>query len=344
MRWTRSMTLLGVHAEGEIGKVLTGGVLPGEVPGGTMLAKLRHLNEVDDSLRRFCVLAPRGTPEASVNLLLPPCEAEAHAGFIVMQPDQCHAMSGSNAICVATALLETGMVPMTEPETELVLDTAAGLVRARATCRDGRCEKVSLAMPASFAEALDVAVDVPGLGQVRLDIAFGGVFYALVDPAPLGLSIGPASARRLVEAGMTILAAARAQIVPEHPERPGLRGLAYLMWCGLDGEGSRNATVMPPGRLDRSPCGTGSSARLAVLHARGQAAADTRQVFRSAIGTRFEALIEGVTRVAGRPAILPRIAGRGFMFSREEIGLDPADPFPLGHALSDSWGPGAAEL
>lgn len=334
------MTLIGVHAEGEIGKVLTGGVLPGEVPGGTVLEKLRHLEEVDDRLRRFCVLAPRGTPEASVNLLLPPCEPGAHAAFIVMQPDRCHAMSGSNAICVATALLETGMVPMSEPVTELVLDTAAGLVRARATCRDGRCEKVSLAMPASFAEALDVELEVPGLGRVWLDIAFGGVFYALVDPAPLGLSIGPADARRLVETGMAILEAAQARIVPEHPERPGLRGLSYLMWCGADEEGPRNATVMPPGRLDRSPCGTGSSARLAVLHARGLAAQGMAEVFRSAIGTRFEASIEGIASVAGRPAILPSIAGRGFVFSREEIGLDPADPFPLGHALSDTWGPG----
>lgn len=342
MRWTRSVSLIGVHAEGEIGKVLTGGVLPREVPGATMLARLRHLNEVDDRLRRFCVLAPRGTSEASVNLLLPPCEPGADAGFIVMQPDQCHAMSGSNAICVATALLETGMVPMTGPLTELVLDTAAGLVRAQASCRDGRCESVSLAMPASFAEALDVVVEVAGLGQVRLDVAFGGVFYALVDPAPLGLSIDPGSARRLVELGMRILEAARAQIVPEHPERPGLRGLAYLMWCGHDDQGPRNATVMPPGRLDRSPCGTGSSARLAVLHARGAARQGAAQVFRSTIGTRFEAMIEGVASVAGRPAVLPRIAGRGFVFSREEIGLDPADPFPHGHALSDTWGPGLA--
>lgn len=339
MRWRRSLTLLGVHAEGEIGRIVTGGVLA--VPGATMLAKLRHLNEVDDSLRRFCVLEPRGGPNASVNLLLPPCDPKADAGFLVMQPDRCHAMSGSNAICVATALLETGMVPMREPETMVTLDTAAGLVRARARCREDRCERVTLDMPTSFVVALDVPVEVPGLGRLRVDVAFGGVFYALCDPAPLGLTIAPGSARALVEAGMRVLTAAQRALTPEHPERPGLAGLAYLMWCGADPEGPRNATVMPPGRLDRSPCGTGSSARLAVMHARGQVSEGTTTVFRSTIGTRFVAEIAGATTIAGRPTILPRISGRAWIFSREEIGLDPDDPFPLGHTLSDIWGPGA---
>jgi proline racemase len=339
MRWQRMVHLVGVHAEGEIGRIVTGGIMP--PPGATVLDKLRHLNEIDDSVRRFCVLEPRGGPNASVNLLFEPCHPGADAAFIVMQPDQCHAMSGSNAICVTTMLLETGMVPMEEPETVVTLDTAAGLVHAVATCRGGRCEKVALAMPASYAEALDVPVEVAGIGTVRLDIAFGGVFYALCDPAQLGLSIDPASARTLVETGMRILKAARRVHSPEHPERPGLRGLAYLMWCGGDAEGLRNATVMPPGRLDRSPCGTGSSARLAVMHARSETSEGAATIFRSTIGTRFEAAITGLAEVAGRPAILPRIAGRAFIFSIEQIGWDPADPFPLGHALSDVWGPGA---
>lgn len=340
MRWVRSLTLIGVHAEGEIGRVVTGGVLA--VPGATMLEKLRHLNEVDDRLRRFCVFEPRGGPNASVNLLLPPCEPAAQAGFVVMQPDGCHAMSGSNAICVTTALLETGMVPMHEPESEVVLDTAAGLVRARARCEDGRCRMVTLDMPASFVEALDVPVTVPGLGEVRIDIAYGGVFYALLDPAQFDLDISPRTARRLVDLGMRVLQAAQRRYAPEHPERPGIRGLAYLMFCGQDEEGPRNATVMPPGRLDRSPCGTGSSARLAVMHARGRIAPGEPVTFRSTIGTRFLVEFAGTAEVAGRTAVLPRVGGRGWIFSREEIGLDPEDPFPLGHALSDIWGPGLA--
>lgn len=340
MRWTRTIELVGVHAEGEIGRIITGGVL--DVPGATVLEKLRWLNEEDDSLRRFCVLEPRGGPNASVNLLLPPCEQGADAAFIVMQPDQCHAMSGSNAICVTTALLELGILPMTEPMTIVTLDTAAGLVKASAQCRDGRCEKVSLDMPASFVHALEVPIDVPELGPVLVDIAFGGVFYVLVDPVTVGLTIDPGSARRLVDVGMAILAAARAQIVTEHPTRPGLKGLAYLMWCGEDELGPRNATVLDPGRLDRSPCGTGSSARLAVMHRRKQVDVGGGRIFRSTIHTRFEAQVTGITEVAGRPAILPRITGRAWIYSREQIGLDPTDPFPLGHALSDVWGPGLA--
>ena len=342
MRWQRAIGLVGVHAEGEIGRVIVSGVL--DVPGRTVIEKLAWLNGPGDGLRRFCVFEPRGTPWGSVNLLLPPSSPEVDAGFIVMQPDRCHAMSGSNAICVTTVLLELGIVPMQEPVTSVTLETAAGLVRAHATCRDGKCERVTLDMPASFVDALDAPVLVEGFGAVPVDIAFGGVFYALVDPARLGLAIEPGAARELVEVGMRILKAAQAQHRPQHPDRPGLRGIAYLMWCGRDAEGPRNATVMAPGRLDRSPCGTGSSARLAVLHARGAAAVGDRCTFRSTIGTRFEAELAGTAVVAGRSAVLPRLSGRGWIYSREEIGLDPSDPFPVGHLVADIWGPGAGEL
>jgi proline racemase len=261
-----------------------------------------------------------------------------------MQPDRCHAMSGSNAISVTTMLLETGVVAMREPETVVILETAAGLVRAHARCRDGKCERVSLTMPPAFVVTLDAPVAVEGLGTVAVDIAFGGVFYALVDPAPLGLAIAPGAARDLVATGMRILAAVQAQHHPHHPSEPGLDGIAYLMWCGHDAEGLRNATVMPPGRLDRSPCGTGSSARIAALHARGEATVGNHFSFRSTIGTRFEAEFAGTTMVRDLPAVLSRLSGRGWIYSREEIGLDPTDPYPLGHLMSDIWGPGAGEL
>lgn len=338
MRWSRALTLVGVHAEGEIGRIVTGGVLP--PPGRTMQERLAWLNGTEEGarLRRFLTREPRGWPAMSTNLLLPPCEDEAQAGFVILQPDQAHAMSGSNAICTATALLELGMVPVAEPETELVLDTAAGLVRARVACAEGRARQVMLDMPASFVEADGLALEVEGLGRVELALAFGGVFYALVDPAPLGLAIEPGAARRLAETGVRILEAARRRWRPVHPERPAIAGIAYLMWCGEGPEGPRNATVLLPGRLDRSPCGTGSSARLALEHARGRIHPGERRTFRSAIGTRFLAELAGTTELAGRPAVLPRIAGRAWLYSREELGLDPEDPFPEGLALSDLWG------
>lgn len=339
MRWQQVLEGWNVHAEGEIGVVITGG-LPA-LAGRTMLERLRHLEEVDDRLRRFLTLAPRGRPDASVVLLPPATEPGADTGFLVLQPDRTHAMSGSNAICAVTCLLETGIVPMVEPETVVRLDTAAGLVAARAECRGGRCRRVRLAMPWSFALALDRELVVPGIGRVRLDLAFGGVFYALVEAPALGLRVVPEEARRLVELGMRIFACAAEHFRPEHPERPGLAGLAYLMWCDRDDAGRPvNATVMPPGRLDRSPCGTGTSARLAAAFARAQMQPGEALEVRSVIGTRFEARILEVGRVADHPAIRPEIAGRGFLFGRTTFALDPEDPL-VPFALPDVYGPGA---
>ncbi|MCB1883883.1 MAG: proline racemase family protein [Geminicoccaceae bacterium] len=327
------LSLLNVHAAGEIGRVILDGAPA--VPGASVADKLRYLNEVDDGLRRFCTNEPNGFCQMSTNLLLPPIESGTDAGFIVLQPDAAHAMSGSNAICVTTALLETGRVAMREPETVVRLDTAAGIVEARARCEGGRARSVRLAMPWSFAEALDAEIEAAGLGRVRVDLAFGGVFYALVDPAPLGLEIRPEAAGRLARVGMRILDAVRARHRPVHPERPGIRGVAYLMFRGQDGH---NATVMPPGRIDRSPCGTGSSARLAAAHARGEVGAGYEAAFRSILGTRFGARILAEGRVAGRPAVRPEIEGEGTVYGREDLWLDPPENARPSDCWGDCWG------
>lgn len=338
MRPNQALRLVAVHAEGEIGKVIVDGAP--EIPGRSVQDKLVHINTRDDGLRRFCVLEPRGGPQMSINLLLEPTEPGTDAGFIVMQPDACHAMSGSNAICVTTALLETGRVAMQEPETRLVLDTAAGPVPVVATCRAGKCERVRLDMPWSFVVEDGLSFEVEGLGRVEAAIAFGGVFYLLVEAAPLGLGIAPGSARRLVDAGMAILAEAQRRWQPAHPERPGIKGLAYLMFMA-ETEGRRtNATIMPPGRVDRSPCGTGSSARLALLHARRKVENDAALAFHSIIGSRFDAGIGAMGEVAGRPAIRPWISGRGWIYAEETLLVDARDPFLEGHALADVYGPG----
>jgi proline racemase len=340
------LSTVDAHCEGEIGRVVTGGAPV--IPGATMLDRMAWLNagrgSPGDDLRRFLVFEPRGMAHQTVNLLQPPCDASADAGFIVLQADRAHGMSGSNAICVVTVLLETGMVRMEEPETVVRLDTPAGLVVARATCASGKCVRVALDMPPSFALALDQVVAVPGIGDVTLDVAFGGVFYALVDVASLGRSIEPLHLRALVEAGSAIRAAAQAQLAPVHPTQPGLSGFAYTMFCGTDAEGWRTCTIVNPGRADRSPCGTGSSARLAAAHARGAARIGERIVSRSILGSRFDVSITAETRVGERPAILPRIEGRGWIHGTAQLALDPSDPFPLGFALPDAWGPGLADL
>ena len=338
MQWDRSITMVQVHCQGEIGKVLVAGA--SDIPGATMLEKMNHINRVDDSLRRFVTLEPRASVNMSVNILLPPTSADADAGFIVLQADRAHPMSGSNCICVVTALLETGRVSMVEPETTVRLDTPAGLVVATARCEAGRCLSVSLDNVPAFVEALDVPIATTRWGTIQADIAFGGVFYALVDVEQVGLSIAPQHARALAEAGLEIKALLADKVHVHHPQIPGLDEIAYVMFRSREADGAiRTCTTLPPGRVDRSPCGTGSSANLAVLHARGEIATGESRVSRSIIGGEFVASVRATTTVGDRAAILPRITGQGWIYGVETLRMDARDPAMTGFALSDTWGP-----
>jgi proline racemase len=343
VRAQRVLSAVEVHAEGEQASVYLGGVL--DLPGATMAAKLRHVNEVDDRLRRLLCFEPRGKAQMSVDIVFPPSDPDADAAFLILQADRAHAMSGSNTICVVTALLETGSIAMQEPETTVVLETAAGLVRAVATCRDGRCERVTLDGVPSFVAALDVPLEVPGHGEVTVDIAYGGCFYVLADAGQFGLHVRAEDARGLVDAGTAVHRAARGAVAVQHPTIPAIDFISYVMLTGDDdpaGGQLRGTTVLPPGRLDRSPCGTGTSARLACMAARGQAAVGDRFTARSVIDSRFEVALIGTDSVGERPAVLPRIAGRGFVYGLHQTLVDPADPFPTGFVLSDTWGPDLA--
>lgn len=337
MRWSKTVTLIEAHAEGEVGRIVTGGVI--DVPGRTIADKLVHINEVDDSLRRFLVFEPRASAQMSTCLIFPPTRPDADVAFMILQGDKAHAMSGSNSICLTTVLLETGMLPMVEPETVVRIETASGLVTARATCHNGKCERVALTMNPSYADQLDAVVDVAGFGKVKVDIAYGGIFYALVDPAQLGLEIRPDQAKKLVEAGSAIQRAVNAQLVIAHPEIESIKGISYTMFNSFNEAGElKGATIMPPGRIDRSPCGTGNSARLAVAAARGLAKPGDSFTARSIIDSTFEVTYASDTTVAGRPAVQPIISGRGWIHGIHQIGADPTDPYPLGYTVSDTWG------
>lgn len=345
MRWKRTLQLIDVHCEGEIGKVAVGGVP--KIPGETIAEQLHWLNNdpKGQELRRFLVLEPRGAPIGSVNLLLPAKNPKADAGFVILQPDQAHASSGSNSICITTALLESGIVEMNEPETTVVLDTAAGLVTATATCRDGRCERVKLTMVPSFVHELDVSLDTEQWGRITFDLSYGGIFYALVDVGQIGLTIDKANARGLVEAGMILKEEINRRIPVVHPEIPAISGVAYVMFRDVDPDGAiRTCTTMWPGRVDRSPCGTGSSSNLATLHARGKVKVGDVLTSRSIIGSEFEVGFKELTEVAGRPAVIPTISGRGFTFGLHQVALDPFDPLAEGFALTDVWGPSAGSI
>lgn len=343
MTFDKALDILLVHCQGESGNVLIYGAP--DIPGATILDKMNHLNNVDPSLRLFLTREPRAQVVHTTNLLLPPTRPDADAAFIVLQPDRAHPMSGSNCICVVTALLETGRVAITGPETVVRLDTAAGLIVARARCENGRCLSVSLDNVPAFVQQLDVVIDTPKWGRISGDIAFGGVFYAQIDVDQVGLRIVPEAARALAEAGTEIKALLAEQVTVSHPEIPGLNEIAYVMFRDYQPDGSVvTCTTLKPGRVDRSPCGTGSSANLAILHARGQARTGDKRVSRSIIGGTFTAEILGETTVAGRPAVLPRITGQGYVFGRQQLRLDPQDPFAQGFAMSDTWGPQVGEL
>jgi proline racemase len=331
------VTVVGCHAGGEIGNVVTGGVLPPD--GETVFERMLALR-ADDSLRRLLLREPRGSVAVHANLIVPSQRSDCAAGFIIMEPTEYPPMSGSNAICVATVLLETGMVEMHEPETTLRLEAPAGVVEVAARCRNGRCESVELTNVPCFADRIDAALEVEGLGTVTVDVAFGGMWYAIADAAALGFALEPAEARELSRVGERIRVAAREQLPCVHPDKPEIAGVSIVeiaeQWRGV-GEVSRNAVVVAPGRLDRSATGTGLSARMAALHARGLMRAGDGMTHASVIGSTFDGRIVSETTVAGRPAIVPAIRGSAWITGIAQVFVDPDDPFPEGYLLTDTW-------
>jgi trans-L-3-hydroxyproline dehydratase len=337
MRARRTVTVVGCHAGGEIGNVVVGGVLP--PAGETVFEQMQTLAREGDWLRRVLLREPRGSVACHANLVVPPTRPDCDAGFIVMEPTEYPPMSGSNTICTTTVLLETGMVEMREPETTVRLEAPAGVVEVRAACRDGRCESVELTNVPCFADRLGAPVEVEGLGTVNVDVAYGGMWYAIADAAELGFAIEPHEARDLSVAGERIRAAAREQLPCAHPENPAIAGVVQIAapWEGV-GKVTRNAVVVAPGRLDRSATGTGLSARMAVLHARGLMRVGDEMTHASALGSTFDGRIVEETTVGGQPAIVPAIRGSAWITGITQVTIDPTDPFPDGYLLADTWG------
>jgi proline racemase len=340
MRWKRTLTVVGVHAEGEYGKVVTGGVV--DVPGKTMFDKMLYLRDREDGLRKFLLYEPRGAPVHSANLVLPSRNPRAALGYVIMESVEYPPMSGSNTICTVTAILETGILPMREPLTRLTLETPAGLIGVACRCRDGKVLEVKFRNVPAFVQHLGAPVEVEGLGTVTIDVAYGGMHYALVDAPALGLRLTPDEARDICDLGQKIKAAAKAQLRVVHPENPRIRDVTITEFTGpLVRKGkrltARNTVVVSPGRLDRSPCGTGTSARLAVMHARRQIRAGETFDHESIIGTHFASEIVGTARVGGKPAVVTTVAGRAWITSIGQYGYDADDPFPEGYTLADTW-------
>jgi proline racemase len=333
MRAKRVFHAVDSHTEGMPTRVITGGV--GVVPGATMFDRRRYFVEHLDHLRQLLMNEPRGHSAMSGAILQPPTRDDADWGVLFIEVSGCLPMCGHGTIGVATVLVETGMVEVTEPVTTVRLDTPAGLVVAEVAVEDGAAGAVTIRNVPSFAAGLDRKVEVPRLGPVRYDLAFGGNFYAIVELAELGLPFDRGQKQRLLDAGLAIMAAINEHDLPVHPANPQITGChhVYLAAPGSDARHSRHAMAIHPGWFDRSPCGTGTSARMAQLHARGELPLHTDFRNESFIGTEFTGRLVEETEVAGVPAVVPTITGRAWLTGTAQYFLDPADPFPAGFQL-----------
>jgi proline racemase len=314
-------------------RVVTGGV--GVVPGETMAQRRLHFVAHLDHLREFLVNEPRGHPAMSGAILQPPTRPDADWGVLFVEVSGCLPMCGHGTIGVATVLVETGMVEVTEPVTEVRLDTPAGLVVARVDVRDGRAERVTLRNVPAYAHELDAVVDVPGLGEVRHDLAYGGNFYAILPLASVGIPFERGEKDRILAAGLAVMDAINARRPPVHVTDPSVSGCKHVQFTapGRDGGHSRNAMVIHPGWFDRSPCGTGTCARMAQLHARGELGLGQDFVNESFIGTSFTGRLLEETSLGGRAAVVPTVSGRAWITGTAQYLLDPTDPFPRGFVL-----------
>ena len=347
---TGPIEVVGCHAEGEVGDVIVGGVAP--PPGATVWEQSRWI-ATDDRLRQLVGNEPRGGVFKHINLLVPATDPAADIGFIIMEPEDTPPMSGSNSMCVSTVVLETGILPMTEPTTTVTLQAPGGLVRVVADCRNGRVTGMTIRNVPAFVAARDLALDVDGIGTIRVDTAFGGDSFVMVDAADIGLTITPESARDLAELGARITRAANAQLRFDHPTTEW----AHFSFCQIAGPLERsddsgggtgtseftmtNTVVVEPGKLDRSPTGTGVSARMALLRAQDVMQVGDRLRMRSVIGSEFVGEIESDTTIGDAAlivdAIVPLVSGRAWRYGRFTYDVDPTDPWPLGYRLADTW-------
>lgn len=321
------------HTEGMPTRVITGGV--GVLPGASMAERRERFMAERDGLRRLLMREPRGHSAMSGAILQPPTDPRADVGVLFIEVSGCLPMCGHGTIGVATVLVETGMVTVTEPVTVITLETPAGLVEARVAVQDGAATSVTLRNVPSFVVELDAVVDVRGIGEVRYDMAFGGNFYAILRCQDLRIDFARQQAARMIDAGLAVMDAIAEQRPVAHPDRPDITGChhVYVAAPGSTARRSRHAMVIHPGWIDRSPCGTGTSARMAALHARGELPLHTDFVNESLIGSTFRGRLVGTEDVAGVTAVIPEVTGSAWVTGTANYLLDPTDPFPEGFDL-----------
>ena len=317
-----------------------------------MFEKAVYLERHADHIRKRMLNEPRGYPAMCANVILPACHPDAQAGYVIMEHIEYPGMSGSNTICVVTALLETGILPMIEPVTELTLEAPAGLIRVRAQCHTGKVRAVTFENVPAFVTQLDAIVEVPTLGAVRVDVAWGGMFYAIADAAQFGLRLTPDEGADITRITEMVKAAAAEQIPVVHPDNPSFTGISIAQLSGPAHDAAnsmRNAVTVSTGKLDwsksstwtgvldRSPCGTGTCARMATLHARGRLRLHEDFRHEGVLSTVFTGRLIGETRVGPYPAVIPTLTGSAWITGFAQYVVDPEDPFPNGWTVGDIW-------
>lgn len=334
MRFSKLLSAIDVHTAGNPERIVISGVPL--IPGKTMLEKARHVRDRLDHLRTLLVDEPRGHGNMYASFLLPPTMQEADYGVIFMENGGYPTMCGHGTIAICTALVEAGFVEPKEPETRIVLDTPAGLVRARVAVKNGRAYSVLFENVPSFLLGADVKVDVPGLGRLTIDIAYGGNFFAILPVESVGLDVVPECASDLTTLGTRIWHAVNEQLRVHHPEEPEINGVSYVEFSAPPTHPratTKNAVVAPPSGMDRSPCGTGTSAKMAALHAKGELVLHQQFVHESVVGTLFYGELIEETQVGEYPAVVPTVSGSGYIMGIQQLVLDPDDPFPAGFFL-----------
>ena len=349
-RLGRAIRAIDLHAAGEPGRVILGGI--DGIPAGTMFEAMTWLQANRDDIRLRMLREPRGYPAANCNLVLPSSNPEADAGYVIMEQVEYPGMSGTNTMCVVTALLETGVLPMSEPLTDLTLEAPAGLIRVQATCAEGKVMGVTFRNVPAFATHLATPVEVPQLGTVVVDVAYGGMFYVFASAEAFGLRLTPDEGGDIVRITEMIKAAANEQLPVVHPEQPGFAGITIGQLSGPahdPANSMRNAVTVSTGTLDwddpstwtgaidRSPCGTGTSARMAVLHATGRLRIGDEFRHEGILGTVFTGRLLEETTIGDRAAVIPEITGSAWITGIADYVVDPSDPFPEGFTVGDIW-------
>jgi proline racemase len=349
MRFKRMFHAVETHS-GVPMRVITGGVPT--IPGETVYQQMQWLAKNDDQLRLLMLREPRGYPPACCNLIVPAKHPDAAAGYIIMEQVEYPVMSGGNTIAVATVLLETGMIPMQEPITEFQLEAPAGLIAIRAECRDGKVTQVTFENIPAFAAHIDAVIDVPTLGKVTVDVAWGGMFYVIADVRQFdGLQLLPEQGKELTRVSSLILRAAQDQLQVAHPHYPGI-GITISQLSGpTDNPDAdwRNAVTMASGpvsfddpstwtgALDRCPCGTGTCAKMAVLHAKGELKLNQPFRHEGLLGNVYTGNLVKEVEIGGRLGVVPTIGGQAWIYGFSNYVLDPADPFANGFTVGDLW-------